>query len=233
MATASSCAKLLGVVIFALLALLVSAPKGLRETFVEMERPRASWGRLLHESDHGSPAFSTAAAAAAATAIAAGALIVGRAGSPGSWHTASASTDSAATGRSKGGRKPNSPIRDEVCPQGASDNRGASDDEEDYDGDGDAEDLKRSSSGKLWGKDQFPEGTKGHANFDLANIMAAQVTCACPCVRVRVHVTCACQCVCVCAHTWGHSPLASGAFMSAVACAGMDLSMPRPELHRS
>ena len=37
-----------------------------------------------------------------------------------------------------------------------------------------------SSRGKLWTKAQFPEGTDGHQNWDLANLQAAQEW-ACPC----------------------------------------------------
>jgi hypothetical protein len=41
-----------------------------------------------------------------------------------------------------------------------------------------------SSSGKLWGMDQFPEGTKGHALWDWQNILAAQAW-SCPCTDRR------------------------------------------------
>lgn len=41
-----------------------------------------------------------------------------------------------------------------------------------------------SNSGKLWSLIEFPEGTKGCANYDMANLQAAQQW-ACPCIDRR------------------------------------------------
>ena len=61
----------------------------------------------------------------------------------------------------------------------ASDLEEFSDAEDDND-DGPTPNSSKTSTGKLWTKDIFPEGVKGPANWDLQNLKAAQ-SWQCPC----------------------------------------------------
>ena len=118
-------------------------------------------------------------AAAAAAAVAAGAIMAAAknqsseiphhiSGSPGSGH------------HSKGehGATAGPPVDDEgsSCEESEA---------EDYDECIEIEDdavprASKESTGKLWTKEQFPEGTDGAANFEMANLIAAQEY-SCPC----------------------------------------------------
>ena len=127
-----------------------------------------------------------AVGAAAAAATAGAALMAARVGIPGVPHKLVSEAASSSAGGSKGGVEPHSPIKDT--------SEGEASDAEDYDKDGDdveetahvaaGSSAKRSSSVKLWSKGQFPEGTDGASNYDLANLQAAQEW-ECPCTDRR------------------------------------------------
>ena len=177
----------------ALLLLLMcptEAPKGLVETLVTAQRRHGADDASQSSSTPQSPLFAAAGiAACAAAAAAAAASSVRRVGDSQEVFSGGRSGGGAA----KSGGRPASPIRfssleseDEVSEE---DFDAEYDDEPDDESDDDEQpaDLPRrapSASGKLWSKKQFPEGTAGACNWDMANLTAAQAW-ECPCTDRR------------------------------------------------
>ena len=175
-------AALLLVVVFECMV-LVMAPRGLLVTSDAMERSPWSMVLNLPRTPAGS---STVAAAATAAAMAAGAVMVAHAGTPDVPPSLKSEAGSSTSGKhSKGviGVPAGPALELDECGSASGSESEPEDYEKDYESEPDAgpcEAGSSSSSGKLWSKDQFPEGTAGHANWDMSNLTAAQEW-PCPC----------------------------------------------------
>ena len=167
---------------------LALAPKGVKTTLQHMQN--SPWAVLMSPCNGGNVPFAQAAAAtAAAAAVAAGAIMA--ANSSGLTHRYH--EPSSAEKHSKGFRRSvASPIKLERCTEGDKSSREPESEPEDYDAseyESDAEQPeqpasraapKRRAKSRLWTAEQFPEGTDGAANWDMANLTAAQ-NWECPC----------------------------------------------------
>ena len=162
---------------------LVKAPKGTPT----LTASASSWFTQRQTAhDGGSSSFTQMAMAGAAAAAAAAAASAIMAQNDQPEHSPSPSHGKMAAKGS--GMDADSPIRNDDwdCSEIQSDEEDFDEDGEDDDDDGSSHAVAappqpRKSTGKLWGTQQFPEGTNGPSNYDLDILNAAQNwDCPCP-----------------------------------------------------
>ena len=185
-ALSMACSRLALLVLLMISAAPAVAPNSLPTLFAAQRRLGAEGGE---QSSTPQQSPSLAAVAMATAAAAAAGSVMRRVGTPDRCWSASGGAAAAKAGPSAA-----SPIRFSTLDSNDEDSGSDEDFEADCSGsDGcdfgsDEEDLPpdspqkaRAASRKLWSKQQFPEGTAGVSNYEMANLTAAQEwVCPCP-----------------------------------------------------